>query len=157
MHLPEARMPTAKPRITITLSDQQHATLATLAKFQKCSMSSIVVDLVETTLPVLERLCAVLENAAGAPQAVLDELKRSAEHAELDVAAMQHSVLGHLDQLVTSSAAPGVTAQAGARGAAAKPPTSNRGVSFTPPDTKIGPISSKKSGTYTNSNERAKK
>jgi len=140
-------MPTAKPRITITLSDQQHATLAALAKFQKVSMSSIVVDLVETTLPVLERLCAVLENAAGAPQAVLDELKRSAEHAELDVVGMQQSVLSQLDLLVSASAVPGATAQAGVRGAAAiKPPTSNRGVSFTSPSPKIGPISPMKKG-----------
>jgi hypothetical protein len=140
-------MPTAKPRITITLSDKQHAVLASLAKIQKVSMSSIVVDLVATTLPVLERLDAVLANAANAPQAVLDEFKRSAEEAENQVFSMQGSVMDHLDLLVSKSGASGAAAQAAVREAPpTRPPTSNRGVSFTSPGSKIGSISPMKKG-----------
>jgi hypothetical protein len=75
-------MPTAKPRITITLTDEQHAILSSLSSLQKVSMSSIVVDLLDTTLPVLQRLAGILSNAANAPQELLDELRRTAESAE---------------------------------------------------------------------------
>ena len=96
-------MPTVKPRITITLTDHQHAVLSSLASVQKVSMSSIVVDLVDTTLPVLERLAAVLQNAADAPQSVLDELRRSLASAEQDTVGMSSDVMGQLDLLVEAS------------------------------------------------------
>jgi hypothetical protein len=145
MHLSGGYMPTAKPRITITLTDQQHALLSSLSDLQKVSMSSIVVDLLEATVPVLERLTAVLHNAANAPQAVLDQLKRSAQTAEDDVSGLQGSMLKQLDLLVEESVGtvPGAT-RSGARGA--KPPTSNRGVRITSPQPKIAPISPMKKG-----------
>ena len=70
-------MPTSKPRITLTISEQQHALLQSLAELQKVSMSSIVVDLLDTTMPVLTRLVSILKSAAEAPQSVLDELRQA--------------------------------------------------------------------------------
>lgn len=96
-------MPTVKPRITITLTDHQHAVLSSLATVQKVSMSSIVVDLVDATLPVLERLASVLQNAANAPQSVLDDLRRSLASAEQDTVGMSSDVMGQLDLLVEAS------------------------------------------------------
>lgn len=75
-------MPTAKPRITITLTEQQHQVLSSLSRHQKISMSAIVVDFLESTMPVLERLSEVLEHAANAPQSVRDQIRQSAEDAE---------------------------------------------------------------------------
>jgi hypothetical protein len=137
-------VPTAKPRITITLTDRQHELLSALSLLQKVSMSSIVVDLLETTVPVLERLTAVLQNAANAPQAVLDQLKLSAQSAEDDLNGMQGSMLRQLDLLVESSVSVPGAPRSGAPGA--KPPTSNRGVRITSPRAKIGPISPMKKG-----------
>ena len=140
-------MPTAKPRITLTLTDQQHAVLSKLAKAQKVSMSSIVVDLVDTTLPVLERLSTVLVNAANAPKALLDDLKRTAEQVESDVAGSHGTVMDQLDLLVSASGAGAVRdAQAARAVTAPRPPTSNRGVRITSPRSKIGPISPMKKG-----------
>jgi len=138
-------VPTAKPRITITLSDRQHELLSALSSLQKVSMSSIVVDLLDSTLPVLERLTAVLQNAANAPQAVLDQLKLSAQSAEDDVTGIQGSMLEQLDLLVHASegSVPGAT-RSGVPGA--KPPTSNRGVRITSPRAKIATISPMKKG-----------
>lgn len=139
-------MPTAKPRITITLTEHQHAVLSSLSHLQKASMSSIVVDLVDTTLPVLERLVGVLDAAAHAPKHVLEELRRSAEDAE------SHSfgtrVNGLLEELLHRSAGEVSTATGGRREASAadKPPTSNRGVRITSPQPKIGSISPMKKG-----------
>lgn len=136
-------MATAKPRITITLPDQQYEVLSALAAVQKRSMSSIVVDLLETTLPVLERLTAVLQNAATAPQAVLDQLKLSAETAGGDVAGVEAEMFRQLDLLVESSGGvPGATRS----GVPGEPPTSNRGVRITSPNAKIATISPMKKG-----------
>jgi hypothetical protein len=142
-------MPTAKPRITITLTDHQHSVLSTLAQAQKVSMSSIVVDLVDTTLPVLERLSAILQNAADAPQSVLDNLRRSLSSAETDTAEISSQVMGQLDLLADVAAggrSRGALATRGRALAAAKPPTSNRGVRITSPTSKIGSISPMKKG-----------
>jgi hypothetical protein len=144
-------MPTLKPRITITLSEHAHSVLSTLAQAQKVSMSSIVVDLVDTTLPVLERLSLILQNAAEAPQSVLDSLKKSLESAESEALGMQGAVMGNLDLFValtesgksemsrdaTKPEAPEHLGGAG-RG---RPPTSNRGVRNTSPTSKIDHIS----------------
>jgi uncharacterized protein (DUF1778 family) len=118
-------MPTAKPRITITLTDEQHELLSLLANLQKVSMSSIVVDLLETTFPVLERLAGVLKNAAAAPQNVLDQLKFTAEQAESDVSHHRDGVMSQLDLLLAATAAQDQG-----------PPSSNRGVRNDP-----GPLS----------------
>jgi hypothetical protein len=142
-------MPTAKPRITITLTEHAHAVLSSLAQAQKVSMSSIVVDLVDTTLPVLERLAKVLQNAADAPQSVLDDLRRSVESAEGQFVGMQDTIMGELDSLVSESggARAGDALAARARvPLAGRPPTSNRGVRNTSPTSKIQQISPMKKG-----------
>lgn len=140
-------MPTVKPRITITLTEQQHAVLSSLAGLQRVSMSSIVVDLLDTTLPVLERLAGVLHNASTAPQHVLDELRRTAHSAENELSGIGPSVMGLLDEMVDLSSAPDSTAT-GRREAVAedRPPTSNRGVRNTVPASKIAHISPMKKG-----------
>jgi hypothetical protein len=140
-------MPTAKPRITITLTEQQHAVLSSLAGLQKVSMSSIVVDLLESTLPVLERLSSILTNAASAPQDLLDELRRTAESAENEVSGMPAHVLGLLDEMQELSSVRTDSKRSAAEVRAEdRPPTSNRGVRITVPASKIAHISPMKKG-----------
>ena len=143
-------MPTLKPRITITLTDEQHATLQALAQLQGVSMSSIVVDLVDTTLPVLQRLVSVLQNASQAPKAVLDGLSASLSEALGDAKGHGDAVMGQLDLLVRLSEGGGAGASALAGVPVPppepKPPTSNRGVRNVPPRSKNQPISPMKTG-----------
>lgn len=141
-------MPTAKPRITITLTEHQHFVLSKLSGLQRASMSSIVVDLLDTTLPVFERLVGVLDNAASAPQNVLDELRRSAQTAEAQVVEMGSSISGLLEELVKRASREDSTAPEGRREASreAKPPTSNRGVRITSPQPKFASNSPMKKG-----------
>jgi hypothetical protein len=137
-------MPTKKPRITITLSDHAYSVLTNLAQAQKVSMSSIVVDLVDTTLPVLEKLSDVLVNAALAPQSVLDDLRRSMSEAEDEMTHHGNSVVAQLDLLrdIAAGARVGDALAAPARvPAVPRPPTSNRGVRIPPPASKIEQIS----------------
>lgn len=148
-------MPTEKPRITITLTDHQHDVLSSLAKGQKCSMSSIVVDLLDTAIPVLERVNELITAAQKAPQQALDQLKASLGRAEIDVIGMQSEVMGQLDMLVREA---GVAVDARERAAAApasspvaavvKPPSSNRGVrkptTHKTPAVKVGSLAKSK-------------
>jgi uncharacterized protein (DUF1778 family) len=141
MHLSENEMPTTKPRITITLSQHQHDLLGAMANAQKVSMSSIVVELLDTAVPVLERVMDLINAAKRAPQEALDELKRSLDRAEHHVLGMQQEAIGQLDLLVKEAGgmgeahrgSPVTAASKRRRPATPKPPTSNRGVRISPP------------------------
>jgi uncharacterized protein (DUF1778 family) len=137
-------MPTTKPRITITLTDHQHELLQQLAGYQGASMSSIVVDLLETAVPVMERIATVMKAASTAPQEMLHGLRESMERAESLVVSQMQEHIGQLDIFVQEAAAAGETdvTRSGAPGSPAaaassqvrkkpRPPTSNRGVRIT--------------------------
>lgn len=108
-------MSTTKPRITITLEPQHHELLQRMAAYQGQSMSSIVVELVESVAPVLERVCAAIEAARKAQAGVKENLVRVAEDSER--AAMPHlqAVMGQLDELLTTFQQAGETSPAPAK------------------------------------------
>lgn len=119
-------MATLKPRITITLSDEQHQVLHALAELQKVSMSSIVVDLLETAMPSLERLSTLLEIAEQAPKNVMDGLRTSLQNVELEL--MQMDLLAEVPGRAHGGARPGTSAAS----KKARPPSTNRGVRIPP-------------------------
>jgi hypothetical protein len=75
-------MPTAKPRITITLEPHPHEVLSRLSAVGGQSMSSIVSEYVNLALPSLERLVVVLEQASTAPKQAHAGLAAALERAE---------------------------------------------------------------------------
>ena len=105
-------------------------------------MSSIVVELLETALPVMERIVTVMKAASTAPQEMLDGLKESMERAEVTVLNQMQGHMSQLDifvQEATAAGGTGVTRSGAPAPVAAspapttkKPPTSNRGVRITP-------------------------
>jgi hypothetical protein len=106
-----------------------------VAKSQKVSMSSIVVDLLDTAIPVLKRVADLIEAARKAPQQALDELKLSLGRAENELQGMQDQVMGQLDLLEKEAGAAGDARERAAaapasarRKTATEPPSSNRGV-----------------------------
>jgi hypothetical protein len=135
-------MPTSKPRITITLTDKQHEVLHALAELQKVSMSSIVVELLDTSMPVLQRLVSILSAAAAAPKSVLDGLRQSLEGAEENVLGKQEEVMAQFDLLLAAVGGGGAQARTPAPTAAPtarkrpRPPSTNRGVRIPPKSNK---------------------
>lgn len=120
-------MPTSKPRITITLSEKQHELLSAMAEIQEVSMSSLVVELLETAEPVFERVLEMLQAAKKAPQAALAGLKQSLDFAEGHMSGLQVSALGQLDMLIDQVAKPVPGARTdGARRAQGKKSASQR-------------------------------
>jgi hypothetical protein len=122
MHLTGAQMPTSKPRITLTLPQEQYDVLSDLAALQSVSMSSIVVDLIDTTLPALERLAIVLEHSSQAPQHLLRDIQAAMGTSEEILWSVGSERLGGADGSALAEAP-----------APHRPPSSNRGVRIPSP------------------------
>ena len=122
-------MPTTKPRITITLTEHQHEVLGRMATLGKGSMSAIVVDLLETMIPVLERVVHAMQVAADAPKEMHKGIIETFERAEQDMLPLYTEAMQQLDKVMP---APGSGARMSTVTAPAsrkpRPPASNRGV-----------------------------
>jgi hypothetical protein len=92
-------MPTAKPRVQVTLSTPQHELLRRLAKLQKRSMSSVLEELFEQVYPVLERVAVVLQAAVRAQDSAKEGLRQSMEQGERELRPVLAQAMGQLDLL----------------------------------------------------------
>lgn len=118
--------------------------MSRLSELQGSSMSSIVVEFLDSIVPVLERVVVVLQNAKDAPQSIKDELRRTAEKAENDLLPVGSDVMRHLDLLVSMAGAgsqpkaapsPAIVSPSKKSTKVAKkprPPSTNRGVRIPP-------------------------
>ena len=154
-------MPTAKPRITVTLTDQQYGLLSHMSSLGSGSMSAIVADMIETMVPVLERVVSALKVAAEAPLEMRKGMQDSYERAEAEMRPHLDAVMGTLYELQPTSGGvpaqrePGpVSAAVGRRAKSAKPPTSNRGVSYPPKSLKSSSLSPMKTKKIPGSQKR---
>lgn len=93
-------MATSKPRITITLPPEQHALLQRLAGLQGGSMSAVLVDMLESVRPALERVCAAMEQAKAMHDGMREQLRQAAEESERAMQPHVAAALGQLDWLV---------------------------------------------------------
>lgn len=93
-------MATSKPRLNLTLEPQLYALLKKLSEQQGTSMASIVVDLIETVAPVLERVSVAVEAAQSAQASVKENLVRTAEEAEFQLGPMMAEAMGQLDMFI---------------------------------------------------------
>jgi len=122
-------------------------------------MSSIVTDLLEATMPSLERLEVLLEHANSAPSMLLRDLERSMQDVGDELASKALDAR-QMDLLPDTSPAPAREAEAPRRAAAraglssrsksARPPATNRGVRIPPETNKfasISPMKTKKKAT----------
>jgi hypothetical protein len=127
-------MATTRPRITITLTDRQHAVLRSLSSSGGQSMSSYVVEFLELALPTLERVAATLQALASARETDIQRVRGQIEEAQrvfeplaMAVVSQGDMFLGRVEQAVSGTArAPHATA------AGSSSPRTNRGVTPTP-------------------------
>jgi uncharacterized protein (DUF1778 family) len=109
-------MPTAKPRITVTLTEHQYDVLTRLASARGASRSSIMVDLLDASLPVLERAFKLLEALEAARKGdYLEDFVASMDKAEATLAPLLASALEAMEEQMELPMS-------------AKPPPSNTGV-----------------------------
>lgn len=123
-------MPTERPRITITLNQQQHAVLRRMSELGGDSMSAIVVDMLDTVLPMLERVVVTMQAAHDAPAQAKEGMRQSFERAEAEMLPQLTSMMSQLDMLLEPAGGAALAGLGDGVGSMQdrRPPTSNRGV-----------------------------
>lgn len=152
-------MPTVNPRVTVMLSPEDYAILASLSELQGVSKSSLIADVWAMACPVMSRVVKLLLEAKNAQESVKVGIREASEEAirqiepvaaqamvnfDLFEEAIREAILdagstAHEAQRPTN--APRASAAAAA-GVAQSPPSSNTGVRFQ----KTRPNSSKRGG-----------
>lgn len=120
-------MPTAKPRIAVTLEQSTFEVIARMASLQGVSRGSVVADLLDSVAPVLARTVALLEAAAAAPKQVQDGLREVVESAHDDFMVIAGDATNQLDMLFDAFSKSGLDPHVVTRGS---------GITDTPPKPK---------------------
>jgi uncharacterized protein (DUF1778 family) len=99
-------MATTKPRITITISNRQHQLLRSISDASGQSMSTFLVELLETSEPVLERLAATYQAIKSAKDQqrarfvkTLDDAQSSFEPLAIEAVNQLDMLLGNLESV----------------------------------------------------------
>ena len=119
-------MPTAKPRIAVTLEQSTFEVIARMASLQGVSRGSVVAELLDSVAPVLARTVALLEAAAAAPKQVQDGLREVVESAHDDFMVIAGDATNQLDMLFDAFSKSGVDPHVVTRGSGITPPLSSQ-------------------------------
>lgn len=95
-------MPATNPRISVTVTPAVEAVLTRISASTKQSKSAIIADLLESSMPVFERMATVLEAAAHAKDTLRSQASKDMEEAE----ARLHQILGVTMDIFEESTAP---------------------------------------------------
>ena len=151
----DALMPTLNPRISVTLTPAVSAVLKELSVLSGNSQSSMVAELLETSVPIFEKVCTVLRAAATVQESAKTQFRVNLERAHEALEAQMGLELGRVDEIArplleaaekvqrrgggrarTGGRSGPLTGQASDEKTLAKPasrtPVSNRGVTPTP-------------------------
>ena len=90
-------MPSAKPRLALTLPEHRHDLLKRLAGLQGVSMASVVTDLLEECYPVLERVVVALEAAKSATESAKTGLRASCDKAIQEIEPYRQLAVNQFD------------------------------------------------------------
>lgn len=93
-----ALMATSNPRITVTLTPAVHAVLRELSELGGQSQSSIVGELLESSLPVFERVVLALRAASTIQASAKAEIASGLERAQAKLETQMGLLLGEMDQ-----------------------------------------------------------
>ena len=132
-------MATSKPRITITLNHRQYEVLKAISDCSNQPMSAFISELLEESLPVLERMAESFRKIKAAQAEQKKRIADELEQAQAGVEPILEQVLGQFDLFMSR-----VETAAGAGGegmrkrppapasAADRTPVTNRGVTPSP-------------------------
>lgn len=132
-------MATTKPRITVTLTQRQHDVLRVISECGGSSMSAFISEILEQSLPVLERMAESFRKIKAAQDEQKKRIIADLDHAQAEVEPVLEQVLGQFDLFMSRvERAAGAAAADSARSAAAAAvdaaptPVTNRGVTPSP-------------------------
>lgn len=95
-------MPSSKPRIGVTVSEEQHALLADLAKLQGRSSASYLLEMLDAATPLLRSLVPAMREASQELKAKDQELR-----GHIGSILKEMRALGLTDQLDLDTASDG--------------------------------------------------
>lgn len=90
-------MPSANPRINLTLTPPRYELLTRLAKLQGSSRAGIISETMELIYPMLERVCVVLEVAQKAQQTRREGLQEVVAKAEAELMPLLYEAVSQFD------------------------------------------------------------
>ncbi len=131
-------MATTKPRITVTLTQRQYDVLRVISECGGQPMSAFISELLEQSLPVLERMGESFRKIKAAQDEQKKRIVEELDQAQAEVEPVLEQVLGQFDLFMAkieraAGAAPdGSVATPAAAPAAASTPVTNRGVTPSP-------------------------
>ena len=130
-------MPTKKPRVNITLTQNQYNVFKSLSDSSGQAMSSLIVEIIELSMPTFERMAATfqqLKKARDIDRArmaeAFEETQSVLEPLALSAVGQFDRFLGKIDEAVAADCARS-EARTRAAAAAASAPLTNRGVTPT--------------------------
>lgn len=95
-------MPATNPRISVTVTPSVEAALARLSAATGQSKSSFIADLLESSMPVIERMATVIEAAKQAKDTLKSQTLKDMEEAE----SRLHDMLGVTMDIFNESTEP---------------------------------------------------
>lgn len=154
-------MATAKPRITITLTDRQHQVLRVISECGGKPMSTFIVEMLDAALPTLERMAVTFQKVKHAQDMERSKFLESMDRAQAAIEPVVMEAVGQFDLFLGSieQAVEGAGDDNGKRSALSSPapheqppsPPTNRGATHPQgerskrrQDKGIQPISDKK-------------
>lgn len=92
-------MPTAKPRLNLTLEPQMASLIERASIAREVPRSRVITDLLEAVAPQLERMVEMVEAANRAPASVHEQLRTALARAHDQLAPMTEAVETTSDHL----------------------------------------------------------
>lgn len=128
-------MATTKPRITLSLQPRLYEVIRTISGATGQPMSGIISELLETSVPVLERLAATTQRFKAVKDDERATLLAALADAEATLAPVAQGVLGQFDlfleQAVAFASKPQQSRSDSSAAGAPQTPRTNRGVTPT--------------------------
>jgi len=121
-------MPATNPRISVTVTPSVEAVLSRLSAATGQSKSSFIAELLESSMPVLERMATVIEAAQHAKDTLKSQTVKDMEEAE----SRLHDILGVTMDIFDESTAPILEEAERVQRRAARSQTVRRGRAATP-------------------------
>lgn len=128
-------MATTKPRVTVTLTKRQHEVLKVISSCGGSSMSSFISEMLELSLPTLERMAATFQQIKGSQDLqrakvieALDEAQSALEPIALAAVGQFDLFLGKVEAASSMGSPEPAQPARRAPSKATQPPIANRGV-----------------------------
>lgn len=90
-------MATTKPRITVTLTHRQHEVLKTISDCGGQSMSTFISDMLELSLPTLERMAATFQKIKRAQDQQRETIRDALDDAQAALEPIALHAVGQFD------------------------------------------------------------